>query len=205
MVGRTVIITRMRIVHLESAELEFLIEQRRNTGAGQLDECWEGIWHLTDPTKRHQEIAGWIHRIHAEVVQDAGRGIVTISINVTDREENWKQNHRCPDGVVILKGNTGRWVGEKSVAFLGGPDFVLEVESEDQDARLKLPFYRLLGVREVLIVDQENGTPELFRLEGGDYQCVQGVLRSAVTGLEYSGGRKGLEIRDPTSGRLWVV
>jgi Uma2 family endonuclease len=204
-VDRAVNITFMRIVHMAPEELEFLIEQRRNTGAGFLDECWEGIWHLTDPTERHQEIAGWIYRIHAEVVQDAGKGIVRISINVTDREENWKHNHRCPDGVVILKGNPGRWVGKKRVAFLGGPDFVLEVESEEEDARLKLPFYRLLGVREVLIVDQENGTPELFRLEGGDYRSVEGVLRSAVTGLEYSGGSMGLQIRDPTSGRAWVV
>jgi len=195
----------MKIVHMESAELEFLIEQRRNTGTGQLDECWEGIWHLTDPTERHQEIAGSIYRIHAEVVQDTGKGIVRISINVTDREKNWKHNHRCPDGVVILKGNPGRWIGKKRVAFLGGPDFVLEVESEEEDARLKLPFYRLLGVREVLIVDQGNGAPELWSLEGGDYHSVDGVLRSVVTGLEYSGGTKGLEIRDPASGRTWAV
>jgi len=139
------------------------------------------------------------------VVQDAGKWMVRIHINVTDREENWKHNHRCPDGIVVLKGNTGRWIGKKRVAFLGGPDFVLEMESEEEDARLKLPFYRLLGVREVLIIDQANGTPELWRLEGGDYHGVEGVLRSVVTGLEYSGSQKGLEIHDPTRGRVWVI
>jgi len=190
---------------MQSAELEFLIEQRRQTGAGQLDECWEGVWHLTDPTERHQEIAGSTFRLHAEVVQDAGKGIVRISINVTDREENWKHNHRCPDGVVILNGNPGRWIDKNRVAFLGGPDFVLEVESGEEDARLKLPFYRLLGVREVLIVDQEDGTPELWRLEGADYRTVEGVLRSEVTGLEYSGGRGRLEVRKPAGGRTWVA
>ncbi len=67
---------------------EQIVEQRRERGVGQLDECWEGVWHLTDPAYKHQDVAGCFYRIHAEVLRDTGRAMVLISINVTDREED---------------------------------------------------------------------------------------------------------------------
>ena len=158
---------------------------------------------MTDPSARHQKRAFAICRVHAEVVDDAGRGTAWISINVTDREEGWIDNHRCPDGAVILTGNTGRWIGGNQAAFLGGPDLVLEVLSEDDDTYLKLPFYRDRGVREVLIVDQEVGRAELWRLSGREYARVPEPLRSEITGLVYVQGSEALEIRDPATGRTW--
>jgi Uma2 family endonuclease len=182
-----------------------LVEHRRRTGAGRLDECWEGVWHLTDPTGPHQRLAFDISRIHAEAVEDKGLGTAWISINVTDREEGWIQNHRCPDGAVILNGNPGRWVGENQAAFLGGPDLILEVRSPDDDTYLKLPFYAERRVHEVLVVDQESGRPELWRLEDGEFRRQAEPLRSNVTGLEYRLGPEGLEIQDPASGRMWKI
>ena len=143
--------------------------------------------------------------MHAKGVEDAGRGTAWISINVTDRPDQWIDNHRCPDGAVILKGNPGRWVGENAVAFFGGPDLVLEVAIAGDDSHLKLHFYQALGVREVLIVDAATGAPELWRLGAAGYQEATGNRRSEVTGLEYSLGTDGLEIRDPTSGKLWKI
>lgn len=188
---------------MSEKSLESLVERRRKSGAGRLDECWEGIWHLTDPTARHQRIAGKIYRIHSEVIEDSGRGTVWISINVTDREEGWMENHRCPDGAVILSSNGGRWILDQ-VAFLGGPELVLEVLSEE-DPRAKFSFYESLRVREVLIIDQEDGRPELWRLEEGGYREVSAPARSEVTGLEYLASREGLEARDPASSRVWKV
>src|SRR6266511_1915080 len=120
----------MTIVYMSRESLESLVERRRATGAGRRDECCDGVWHLPDPTARHQDIAGLIDGIHAGVVSDRGRGSVWISINLTDREQRWKENQRCPDGAVILPGNPGRWVGDKQAAFLGGPDLVLETLSD---------------------------------------------------------------------------
>lgn len=181
------------------------MEHRRRTGIGRLDECWEGEWHLTDPTFRHQQIAFRLCRIHAEVVEDLGLGTTSISINVTAREEGWIDNHRCPDGAVILTGNPGRWIGANQIAFLGGPDLLVEVSSPDDDTILKLPFYAERGVREVLIVDQSTGRPELWQLEGDGFERSPPPLRSRITGLEYSQGQQGLEVRDPASGRSWKV
>src|SRR5262244_206009 len=101
----------MRIAHLSPSCMESIIEHRRITGAGRLDECWEGVWHLMDPSSKHQRLAGKLYVIHTEIVEGKGSRTAWISINVTDREEGWIDNHRCPDGAVILEGNSGRWIG----------------------------------------------------------------------------------------------
>jgi Uma2 family endonuclease len=160
---------------------------------------------LTDPSSKHQRFAGKLFMIHTEVVEGNGRGTAWISINVTDREEGWIDNHRCPDGAVILKGNSGRWIGEDQVAFLGGPDMIAEVLSRDDDTRLKFPFYAERGVREILVVDPLTGRPELWRLQASAYEPVSEPLRSVVTGLEYRQGMRSLQIRDPKTGKSWAV
>src|SRR5262245_37167683 len=193
----------MKVVHVAPATLDSIIEHRRRTGAGRLDECWAGVWHLTDPTARHQQLALRIGRIHSEVIEDPGMGSVWISINVTDREEDWTYNHRCPDGAVILRSNPGRWVGVRQCAFLGGPDLVIEILSEDEDLRTKFPFYRALAAREVLIIDPATGSPELWALQAEGYREVEGP--SEVTGLEYRKGKKGLEVRHNATGRVWEI
>lgn len=180
--------------------MEALVEHRRRIGIGNLDECWEGVWHLTDPTGKHQRVAARIYAIHAEVLEGSGRGSVWPSVNVTDREIDWKHNHRCPDGAIILSGNPGHWLDEEQTAFVGGPDQVLEVLSRDDDTYRKLPFYAALGVREALIVDPNAGRLELWRLEAGAFNQVAPPLKSEVTGLVYARGTAGLEITDPGTG-----
>lgn len=194
----------MKSVYMSSESLEALVEERRRTGIGRLDECWEGVWHLTDPTGKHQRITFAICRILAEVVEDAGLGTAWISINITDRERGWKKNHRCPDGAIILDGNRGRWI-EDEKAFLGGPDLILEVLSHDDDTYEKLPFYAARGIREVLMVDPETYRTELFTLREGEYEKVPAPAESQITGLVFSARPQWLEVRHPDSGRDWKV
>jgi Uma2 family endonuclease len=196
----------MKTVVMSAERADALIAERRRRDIGHLDECWEGVWHLTDPTRRHQQIATRICRILSEVIEDTGRGSASISINVTDREYDWIENHRCPDGTVILTGNPGRWIGENEAAFLGGPDLIVEVRSPGDKTYEKLPFYNSLGVKEVLIVDQETGRPEIWR--GGKLRAERPgePLRSEVTGLEFSQGPDGtLLVKDAASGHAWKV
>ena len=162
------------------------------------------MWHLTDPSARHQQIAFRLCRIFAEVVEDAGRGGAWISINITDREERWIDNHRCPDGAVILNGNRGRWIGANRVAFLGGPDLVVEVSGDANDHD-KFPFYGSVGVREVLLIEQASARPELWRWDGTRYRRGEEPVRSEVTGLEFARDASGLVVTDPATGRRWVV
>ena len=193
----------MRVVHMSPGSLDQLVAHRRRTGAGHLDECWDGMWHLTDPSARHQQIAFRLCRIFAEVIEDTGRGTAWISINVTDRDENWIDNHRCPDGAVILKTNPGRWIGANQVAFLGGPDLVVEVSGDENDHD-KLPFYGSLGVREILMIGQTQSRPELWRWEGGGYRRGDEPVTSVVTGLEFAQRPDGLVVTDAAD-RRWMV
>ena len=182
-----------------------LAEERRRLGIGRLDECWEGVWRFRHSTGRRQQIAARLWRIISEVIEDTGRGTASISINVTDREDGWIDNHRCPDGAVILQGNPGRWIGEDEVAFLGGPDLVIDVMSPGDRTREKLPFYGSLRVREVLIVEEDTGRPTIWR--GGEVftESPGEPLRSEITGLEFSKGPQGtLLVRHP-SGKTWTV
>lgn len=196
----------MKMVVMSSERADALIEERRRRGIGHLDECWEGVWHLTDPTRRHQDIAGLVYSIHLQVVRDTGKGEALISINVTEREYDWIENHRCPDGAVILAANPGRWIGENEAAFLGGPDLVVEVTSPGDKTHEKLPFYESLGVKEVLIVDQETSRPEIWRAGKLHIERPGEPLRSEVTGLVFSQGPDGtLLVNDAASGHSWTI
>jgi len=196
----------MKTVVMSSERADALIEERRRLDIGHLDECWEGVWHLTDPTRRHQQIASRLWRILSELIEDTGRGAASISINVTDREYDWIENHRCPDATVILVDNPGRWIGENEVAFLGGPDLIVEVMSPGDKTSEKLPFYESLGVKEVLIINQETGRPEIWRAGRPLAERSGEPLRSEVTGLEFSQGLdRTLLVRDHPSGRTWQV
>jgi Uma2 family endonuclease len=195
----------MKMVMASKRSLEAIVETRRRSGSGRLDECWEGVWHLTDPSAPHQRVAGRVYRIFSEVVEDSGQGTAWISINVTDRAENWLENHRCPDGAVILKRNPGVWVGESRAAFLGGPDLIIEVLSEDDEVYDKFPFYASLGVKEILIIDPGTCHPELWRLKDRAFEKVAAPLRSAVAGLEFEALPEGLQVTHPATGRRWSI
>ena len=82
--------------------------------------------------------------------------------NITDLEEDWTHNYRCPDVVVFLK--EGRAINRET-HFFGGPDFAVEIVSEFDRSREKLPFYARVGVRELLLVDRDPWVLELFRLQ----------------------------------------
>lgn len=188
---------------MSEQSLEALVELRRRTGAGRLDECWDGAWRLTDPTARHQQIAARLYRIFADVIEGPNLGTAWISINVTDREDHWIHNHRCPDGAVIMHGNPGRWIGEQRAAFLGGPDLVVEVIG-DESPYEKFPFYGRLGVKEILIVDQNTSSPSLWRWTGNSYEETSATA-SLVTGHEFMRDGQSLVVINPLDGRRSVL
>jgi hypothetical protein len=78
--------------------------------------------------------------------------------------------------------------------------------SRGDKTREKLPFYASLGVREVLVVEQETGRPTIWR-EGEVLKESPGEPpRNVIAGLEFSQGPQGtLLVRHPESGRTWTV
>jgi Uma2 family endonuclease len=144
--------------------------QRAEWGADRLDEVWEGIYIMTPvPNLEHQDIATGLSTIFRVVIQWAGLGVVYQEVNVSDRERGWEQNYRVPDVAVVLNDTRARFC---DTHLCGGPDFLIEIISPDDRSREKLKFYAKIGVRELMIVDREPWSLELYRLDGNEIQLV---------------------------------
>jgi Uma2 family endonuclease len=142
-----------------------LIAQRRARGADHHDEIWEGVYIMTPlPNNEHQELVAHLTAALVEVVDNERLGTTYPGVNLTDREEHWEDNYRCPDVVVFLHGNAAQDCGTH---WRGGPDLVIEIVSPYDRTREKLDFYEAVGARELLIIDRDPWQLDLLRLTGG--------------------------------------
>ena len=147
-----------------------LIEQRRRTGADRYDEVWEGVYVMAPlADNEHQGLATRISAALYAAVDEAGMGTVYAGVNVSDRAEDWTQDYRCPD-VAVFGRNTQATNGKTH--WLGGPDFVVEIVSPYDRSREKLTFYGRIGTRELLLVDRDPWSLELYRLEGSELKLA---------------------------------
>jgi Uma2 family endonuclease len=139
-----------------------LIRRRQERGIDQFDEVWEGVY-VVSPLARleHQFISSCLTYILTEVIHVPGLGRVYAGANVSDREVDWKDNFRVPDVVVVLNNSKAR---DCDTHLRGGPDFLVEVLSDDDKTYDKLEFYGAIGVRELLIVHPTPRRTELFQL-----------------------------------------
>jgi Uma2 family endonuclease len=155
---------------LDSGVGRQLIRERKEKGIDGHDEVWEGVYVMSPlASLEHQDLAIDFANILSEVVKKPGLGRVHAGANVSDRRTNWKKNYRVPDIVVVLTG--GRAV-DCDTHWFGGPDFLMEIESPDDDIEKKIPFYSKIGVRELLIIDRDTRALRLFRLAEGTLVLV---------------------------------
>lgn len=142
-----------------------LMRRRRAWGADKFDEVWDGVLIMNAfPNNQHQDLATRLSSICSYVIFDAGLGRVHAGCNVTDRPTKWKQNYRIPDVAVFLYGTTAI---DKGSHWFGGPDLAIEIISPHDKSREKLEFYAKVGTRELLIVDRDPWSVELYRLANG--------------------------------------
>lgn len=193
---------------------ERLIAQRRSAGADRYDEVWEGVYVMSPmPNVEHQEFVGkWTFALTA-AVQVAGLGFVYPGVNVSDRRDDWTKNYRCPDVAVYLDDTSA----ENHGAFwYGGPDFAVEIISEDDRTREKFDFYAKVNTRELLIVDREPWGLELHRLDDGQLRLVgksaplaPEVLSSEAVPLSFcmkpGAERPAIEIRHNDGSQSWTI
>jgi Uma2 family endonuclease len=145
---------------------EHIRAQRRASGADRWDEVWDGVYVMAPlPNDEHQEIQSKLTSILEFVIGWQGLGDVRAGVNVSDREDDWTKNYRCPDVVVFLKNTKARNCNE---FWLGGPDFAVEIVSPKDASRQKLEFYASVGVRELLIIDRQPWSLQLYRLKDGE-------------------------------------
>jgi Uma2 family endonuclease len=129
------------------------------------DEVWDGVYIVSPgPSNEHQVIIGGLTAIFQVAIGWTGAGLVQPGANVSDREDQWEHNYRCPDVVVYLNGTTARNLGTH---WVGGPDFAVEVVSLNDRSRQKFDFYAKINTRELLVVDRDPWILELYRLQDG--------------------------------------
>lgn len=142
-----------------------LMRRRRAWGVDRYDEVWDGVYIMNAmPNNQHQDFVSRLTYICQYLVVDAGLGRVHPGCNVTDRTVKWRQNYRCPDVAVFLNGTKAI---DKGSHWLGGPDFAIEIISPRDRSREKLDFYAKVATRELLIVDRDPWSLELYRLTNG--------------------------------------
>lgn len=141
-----------------------LIEQRQKRGIDKYDEVWNGIY-IVNPLANnpHQGLVLALCTIFSDVVVPPKGGQVLPGANVSDRRAGWEHNFRDPDVVVVLK--NGRAIDCIS-HWLGGPDFLVEVQSPGDQTDEKIPFYSQIRVQELLIVHRDLRHLRLLRHDG---------------------------------------
>jgi Uma2 family endonuclease len=192
---------------------ERLKEERRVTGADRYDEVWEGVYIMTPlPNNEHQ----WIAQRLATVLQEAiglEAGQVFAGVNLSDLEDGWEHNFRCPDVAAFLRG--GQAV-DLETHWRGPADFLVEIASPDDNTRGKIPFYGRLGVRELLIIDRDPWRLELLRHVSGSLELVgtselpsTGTLASEVVPLTFrliaGETRPAIEVVHTANSRRWTI
>ena len=160
----------MPAVILPRDHLKRIIRRRRKSGAFRWDEVWDGVYFVSPlPNIEHQGLGFVLLRALDLALQGIDGVQLYPSVNISDREEHWQKNYRCPDASVFLPGNTAQ---HRDTHWLGGPDFAVEILSPGDRARLKLPFYAKVGVREVLLIDRRPWTLELHRRREMGFELV---------------------------------
>ena len=199
-----------------------LLAERRASGADRYDEVWEGVYMMTPiPNTEHQVLVAQLTSVLLEVIDGPQRGIVCPGINLCSSDiDDWTQDYRVPDVAVLLHDGDGK---DCDTHWRGGVDFLIEVTSPNDHTHKKLPFYSRIGVRELLIVERQTWTLELYRHQQGQLAKVgQSTPTDSSTGvspvetltservpltfrLVAGDPRPQIEIVHVEGGRTWVV
>ena len=194
---------------------ERLRAERRASGGDRFDEVWDGVYMMSPiANNEHQGLAAGLTAVLQIVLGFGDRGVVYPGVNVTDQEEHWEHNYRCPDVAVYLSGTTAQ---DRGTHWLGGPDFAVEITSRGDRTRDKLSFYAAVGTRELLVIDrQPSWVLELYRLRDGTLELVgtgrpgdAGALASEAVPLAFrlvaGEGRPRVEVARHEGGESWSL
>lgn len=190
-----------------------LIARRQATGADKFDEVWEGVYVMASlANDEHQDLVSDLTTVLMIAVDWAGLGKVRPGVNVSDHEVDWQHNYRCPDVVVFLNDTQAKNCGTH---WRGGPDLVIEVVSEQDRSRDKLPFYASIAAREVMLIDRKPWSITLYRYQDGDLVEAgraagqPGELVSDVVPLswrlEFDGDRPVIKVSHRDGRQHWSI
>ena len=203
----------MEVLVTDPHEQERLIAQRRESGGDRFDEVWEGLYVMSPiADNQHQELQARLGAAFLQLLGDPRTRVLT-GTNITDQEEDWEHNYRCPDLAVFLPATTAQ---DRRSHWFGGPDFAVEILSRGDRTPKKLPFYASVNVRELLVVDRDPWSLELYRLRQGQllsvgqFDAASGAtLTSEVLPLSFrliaGSSRPTIEVCHRETGQAWPV
>jgi Uma2 family endonuclease len=193
---------------------ERLRAQRADSRGDRFDEVWDGTYIMNPiPNPEHMYLQGRLVWALTNAVGPSSPARIYPGLNVSDREDDWRQNYRCPDLAVILPGCVARQHG---ACFIGGPDFVAEIASLYDRSREKIEFYEQVGVREFLLVEREPWQLELHQLRDGKSELLgrstversdklQSVVLPVALRLVAGEERPQIEVRQIESNEVWLA
>ncbi|WP_166827820.1 Uma2 family endonuclease [Thalassoroseus pseudoceratinae] len=150
--------------------LTSVIRERRKNGSDRYDEVWDGVYIVSPLANNElQNLITQLAAIMTATVQWASHGHVFAGVNVSDQEEDWRQDYRVPDVGVFLNDTKAT---NRGTHWFGGPDFAVEIVSPNDRTREKLDFYASVGTRELLVIDRDPWGLELYRLRNDQLAIV---------------------------------
>jgi hypothetical protein len=204
-----------KVLILDQELIREFIQDRHEREVDRYDEVWEGVY-IVPPiaTNSHQSLVAALTAILFNVIVLEARGQVFPGANVSDRRVGWKRKFRGPDVVVVLGGSRAI---DCNTHWMGGPDFLVEVQTPGDQTDEKIPFYSEIGVRELLIIHRDTRQLRLYRHNGkelvqvkpSDFQGAKWFV-SAVVPLAFrrkalrSGSLTDIQRTDGISGS-WTV
>lgn len=159
------------------------LAERRRLGHDRRDEVWDGVLHVPpDPTTDHQRLESRLIEVLGPLARR--RGLEAIAeLSILDPADH-NRNYRTPDVLVVDPQLLIRRGTE------GPVELVIEILSNGDESRDKLPFYAARGVKEVWLADPDTREVELYVLRGATYFAIlpdrSGLLRSPAMDLELS-------------------
>lgn len=204
----------MALMVLDPTEEARLKAERQACGGDRYDEVWEGVYMMASlANNEHQQLqSGLVAAILVAVGWGASEQVMA-GANVSDRKQGWEHNYRCPDVVVVRPGGAAQDCGTH---WCGGPDFCVEITSRGDRSRDKLDFYSGVGVRELLLVDRNPWTLELYKLAEGRLEragrsdpAAADVLASSVLPVSFrlvpGAPRPRIEVAHRDGVQRWLV
>lgn len=192
-----------------------LLEQRRAWEGDRFDEVWDGVYVMAPLANlEHHELMAKLSAAFCNAFASQPEVRVFAGVNVSDREEDWEKNYRCPDVAVVLPGSRAVDCG---AFYCGGPDFCVEIISDYDRSREKFDFYAAVGVRELLLIDRNPWQLELYRLAGERFKPAgvmdpesQQALASQVLPLTFKllarpSQRPQIEVANPSTNERWLA
>ena len=160
----------MSVLILDPELSQEIREDRETRKIDRWDEVWEGVLVVPPtPNNEHYRLVSRLTTAFSAVI-DWDRGDSALpGGNVSDRDKDWIQNYRVPDLLVNLAGSTAI---DRDTHWVGSPNFLVEIISPGEDPLAKLDFYAKVGTRELLIIDRDPWSLELYQLKKGKLHSV---------------------------------